>query len=440
MGLSHDQVETVGDLQILSKEYFKHNPLDHIKGSIRLVQILPLLSAEQLIQCEISHTTTDASYECLSYRWGKLNPEHEISLNGKSFRVRQNLFDFLEHMRSRPTTSSNTTQLIWIDALCIDQSSINERNHQVAQMGLIFRSATLVKIWLGKGLRSFQTVHEDPQESRGSMFELPEHVDLKQTNGKISPLLVQIYKTYGIGMFCHPEQQRHHSVQQRQVLEKEFFNNEYWTRAWITQEIYVARHAVVMLEKEEFSITTCMDVLWGCDKAAVHNNNAVKKFALFLGFDNSGLPLIKPGGTSNSFLSLLRQFSDKNCTIPRDRLYSLLSLHCNGDKVAIDYAQPDDELLCHIVECLYERVCLCSIIHLTRSLMPQSKSLGTGFIEIDLLHLILEWGPAETFTFRCTMSQAQSQHTYRQLVNIKSSQNRCVFLPRDWKNYTVGRL
>jgi hypothetical protein len=312
--------------------------------------------------------------------------------------------------------------MISIDALCIDQLSINERNHQVAQMGAIFRGATLVRIWLGKCVRLSQMLHEDPGEFRRRGYRLPDHVNLTQTNNEISPLLAKIYKTYGYETFNYSERNDSYLYKQlvrhQQVLEKEFFNNEYWTRAWITQEIYVAKSAVVMLEKDEFSIAMCVDVLWGCDKFKVHDNHAIKKFALLLGFDNSGLSLIQLGGTSKSFLSLLRQFSDKKCTIPRDRLYSLLSLYCNGDKVAINYAQRDDGLLCHIVECLYERVGLCSIVSLIRSLMPQSEPLGLGFIMIDLLHLVLEWGPADTTTHG-TVSQAQSQHTYRQLVKLE---------------------
>ncbi|CAG5180808.1 uncharacterized protein ALTATR162_LOCUS9434 [Alternaria atra] len=278
-------------------------------------------------------------------------------------------------------------------------------------------------------------------------FKLPTYLNLKQTNGEISPLLVQIYKIYGqeMSLLSTPkdpgsktapclelrEAKRHERLAVlQQTLEAEFFNNEYWSRAWITQEIFVAKHAVVMLEKEELSIAACINVLWGCDKAAVHDNKIVNKFASYLGFDNSGLPSIQLGGTSKSFLSLLRQFSDKDCAIPRDRLYSLLSLYSDGGKVAVDYAQPDDELLCHVAKCLYEPVGLCSIINLARSLMPQSESLGIGFIDIDLPHLVLEWEPADAFICQHTMSRAQSQYTFRKLLDVKFSKTSCIFLPK----------
>jgi hypothetical protein len=37
-----------------------------------------------------------------------------------------------------------------VDALCIDQQDINERNYQVTQMGRIYALAKMVLVWLGK--------------------------------------------------------------------------------------------------------------------------------------------------------------------------------------------------------------------------------------------------------------------------------------------------
>lgn len=444
--------DLAADLHLPAREDFKHDPLDYTKGSIRLIRILPSLSADKLIQCEISHTSINASYECLSYRWGDANPEHEILLNGKLFRVRQNLFDFLQLLRSRGAETLESSPFLWIDSLCIDQSTTKERNHQVGQMGQIYRSASLVKIWLGKCPRLLESLRERPARyvDWGRT-----HVSPYQTNGKLSPLLAEIYKSYQGPRFVsgrltlarHRNRQhgedffaRNHNQQldedlfassQDHQLEEEFFANEYWNRAWITQEIYVARQAVIVLENEEFSIRSCIDVLWGCHKLTVHTNPIVKKFALFLGFDDSGLPIIQPGGTSDSLIALLRQFADKHCEIPRDRLYSLLSLHRHGEKVVIDYAQPDDELLVQVVECLNEAVGLCSVVNIIRSLMPQSEPLGKGFLEIDIHDLALEWGSVQVFE-KESLSRAKAPYTCRTLVAITSNdaENACQLVPK----------
>jgi hypothetical protein len=39
--------------------------------------------------------------------------------------------------------------VLWVDALCINQEDVIERNQQVAQMGLVYRSSKLTLIWLG---------------------------------------------------------------------------------------------------------------------------------------------------------------------------------------------------------------------------------------------------------------------------------------------------
>jgi hypothetical protein len=43
-----------------------------------------------------------------------------------------------------------TPTYYWIDALCVDQSNITERNAQVARMADVFKKADGVVVWLGK--------------------------------------------------------------------------------------------------------------------------------------------------------------------------------------------------------------------------------------------------------------------------------------------------
>ena len=66
-----------------------------------------------------------------------------IYLEGVMFAVRKKLWDFLCQHRG------NSDQYLWIDALGIDQGHLEERNHQVAMMGQIYRNVCLVIAWLG---------------------------------------------------------------------------------------------------------------------------------------------------------------------------------------------------------------------------------------------------------------------------------------------------
>jgi hypothetical protein len=143
---------------------FRHDPLDLSKSSLRFVRLEPRLSAGGLIQCTIAHTTVEASYVCLSYRWGPLSPSTDILINGKIFSVRENLWDFLSMARENDQLQS---QPFWIDALCIDQANTTEKNHQVAQMGQVFSGATCVHVWLGanKDLVTSLRILQDPEKA-----------------------------------------------------------------------------------------------------------------------------------------------------------------------------------------------------------------------------------------------------------------------------------
>ena len=55
-----------------------------------------------------------------------------------------NLYDFLTARRS-----ATEVLKLWIDAVCINQRDLTEKNAQVQQMGKIYRQAPRLRIWLG---------------------------------------------------------------------------------------------------------------------------------------------------------------------------------------------------------------------------------------------------------------------------------------------------
>ncbi|ETR98561.1 heterokaryon incompatibility, partial [Trichoderma reesei RUT C-30] len=86
-------------------------------------------------------------YRALSYTWGAAtSPEHvrTIRVSDQDFVVRQNLFDFLCSAAARKEEG-----LFFIDAICINQLDLDERQAQVQSMALIYRRATAVISWLG---------------------------------------------------------------------------------------------------------------------------------------------------------------------------------------------------------------------------------------------------------------------------------------------------
>jgi hypothetical protein len=70
---------------------------------------------------------------------GSVNPAYTLSIT-------PNLHEALRRLRC-----TTTTQLLWADAICINQDDIDERNIQVNMMSEIYTKAASVAIWLGVG-------------------------------------------------------------------------------------------------------------------------------------------------------------------------------------------------------------------------------------------------------------------------------------------------
>lgn len=82
-----------------------------------------------------------------SLQWGPRSPvgeEQYIMCSGKKILVSDNCLSALQHLRQR-----HSDRLLWVDAICIDQTNTDEANQQVQVMGLIYQNAASVIVWLG---------------------------------------------------------------------------------------------------------------------------------------------------------------------------------------------------------------------------------------------------------------------------------------------------
>jgi len=122
--------------------------------SIRLLSFGPGTSSSDLICVQLNIVDLDSEclpgYWGLSYTWGNPLPSpssppsrHEILCNRKSFLVGSNLYDFLKRF-------NGSRRCFWIDAICINQNDISERNAQVSIMVWIYSKAEGTFIWLGE--------------------------------------------------------------------------------------------------------------------------------------------------------------------------------------------------------------------------------------------------------------------------------------------------
>ncbi|KIM93944.1 hypothetical protein OIDMADRAFT_136971, partial [Oidiodendron maius Zn] len=116
-----------GQIRLLHLQH--GSPGDNIRCTLKLARIPSMAST---------------SYDALSYMWGPEVTERDIEINGQSYPIRENLYQALLHLRL-----PSLTRVLWVDALCINQNDLKERNKQVSQMGRIYLSAGHVIVWLG---------------------------------------------------------------------------------------------------------------------------------------------------------------------------------------------------------------------------------------------------------------------------------------------------
>lgn len=159
------------------------------------------------IACELSVVPLrDVKYIALSYVWGDCNTSYSIKVNGKpGFRVTENAYAALRRLRREAEAVDDEArpkkrrvraadvisiesipmefagpqfgnridpQNIWIDAICINQANIKERNTQVSLMGEIYHLAIKVVAWLGpcgshkqgSGEQKLCSQHEDHED------------------------------------------------------------------------------------------------------------------------------------------------------------------------------------------------------------------------------------------------------------------------------------
>lgn len=129
---------------------YQYEPLALSSSQFRVFTLLPSADRDaplegtlriEMFQAEPRETCL---YEALSYVWGTDMSSDTLRVNGAEMQITTNLAHALLYIRSacRPHD-------LWIDALCIDQQNLLEKNHQVGQMYRVFASASRVIVWLG---------------------------------------------------------------------------------------------------------------------------------------------------------------------------------------------------------------------------------------------------------------------------------------------------
>lgn len=100
-------------------------------------------------------------YSALSYCWGNELASQPITLNGHPIQISKNLAAALRNLR-RASGSKHMT--LWADALCINQSDLEEKSVQVPRMSFIYENASQVICWPGEKVGQLEIACEKIRE------------------------------------------------------------------------------------------------------------------------------------------------------------------------------------------------------------------------------------------------------------------------------------
>lgn len=310
---------------------YRHRTLPH--SHIRLLKIQPGCADDQ-VRCTIHHFDLQSlpAYVAVSYRWGTNNERISIQIERWEFELMSNAWWSLHYLRNHQVDT-----YVWIDAICIDQTNISERNAQVQLMSQIFSNANEVIIWLGMpdehSVAGFDALHSALRNS-----VLKPNIKLIESSGK--DLLHLLHR-------------------------------EYWSRIWIVQEIIFARKLSLVCGEQR--------VTW--DFLETFMVNTVPRWrnrlSIFTDISNTSAKQLvedrnsyQARGSKRASMhqlgDLLKRYRNCGCLDSRDRVYGLVGLY--NDHAAslfkIDYNRSTEDLLMYTLAHISDGTRVGEIYHL----------------------------------------------------------------------------
>jgi hypothetical protein len=198
--------------------------------TFRLLHVVPAIDQHQQLECTCRLYNIDDAppYEALSYVWGSPAPSVEILCNGQSVEIGPELSYALRRLRPR-----DSTRIIWVDAVCINQQDDAEKSHQVPLMGRIYSLAKKVVVWLGPGNKQYTW----------RAFQVCKHI-------AIACYEVDRLRERDTGYWELPLSERWFDLSTLRSLH-ELFKRPWFSRIWCVQEIRQAKDALVMWGEDE---------------------------------------------------------------------------------------------------------------------------------------------------------------------------------------------
>lgn len=321
-------------------------PYIPLKGSeIRYITLHAFDDSIDQVQCTLRQTPLEnLDFTALSYVWGNPDVTATIQLSGMPFSVTTNLEACLRQFASNRKFHGLS---LWVDAICINQGDIDERNVQVWRMKDIYSVASSVWAWIGPST---------PLSRVGMqrIGNIPASIDPESDPGlhSLDPGISKVAITKAL------EGDGAEGIQ-------DVFLRPYWKRAWVVQELFLGKDTRVVC---------------GDDEVPLQRFYALDTLAFRYGKTSKdpwppGSPITRPprvlqmANYSRRPLSALLGATNRlRCSDPRDKVYCLLGMteSCEAESIVPDYARPTQKVYGDVVQSQLELFDNLNILHSSR--------------------------------------------------------------------------
>ncbi|KAK0715467.1 heterokaryon incompatibility protein-domain-containing protein [Lasiosphaeris hirsuta] len=339
-------------------------------------------------------------YTALSYMWGTGSKVRDATVDGQAIEMTENLYlalreisssrlgkesifgssrsraetevlrELVQQLRQEPRGpqggSQHRTQTapgtyLWVDALCINQADVSERNQQVSIMGQIYSNALRVISWLGvddkarHGIKAVQILGQhvlDNPDDTNSVAWLAGHPRACKKDYNPQADVDDVFKSGS--RFWDSLHNLNHI--------------RYWRRIWIIQELVLAKEVwflargIALKDEVLWAYLDWRQVLYRMEERPkpdrIHPDiwSRIKSG----GFPQDGhignikglldvhthRQKVQRQGSDPSFADFsdkvhpVLKFAASNCTDPRDKIYGLLGI-MNDEEIPVpDYSLP----------------------------------------------------------------------------------------------------
>ncbi|KAI0849711.1 heterokaryon incompatibility protein-domain-containing protein [Daldinia vernicosa] len=351
-------------------------------GSIRLLSIVPGFASEA-INCSlviVADVEQAPTFDAISYVWGTELSEEPIMCNGQRMTVTKNLIEAMRYLRPLPRWDSVITWPenhplhssrnvwrefasnrqeerghsdfqqaipIWIDALCINQKDNAEKSLHVKLIDRVYANAHTVKIWLGKLPNTAYPTPPEMQLLQGVPVFLTQRSKSIGQRGKMPVILTmiaqalrnvqagEIYPTASKSAADAVYRNLVHGFPKASAEDwlylREFFDNLWFQRVWIVQEVVLAPRAIAILGDWEVQWTALgQAATWFQTHGFALPTNVEFKGEL-----GDLLPISEVAamwhmhmtpGKRRPLLQMLRDLRGRKATLKEDKVYATYSL------------------------------------------------------------------------------------------------------------------